>query len=461
MKKAADLSEKRPLKRLFFRNYLAISGLLLVTLFASLFAADLLMDHMFDISPDYSQISSKDIYDSASGRVNSQLLGKYGGWVELVNESGEVIDIHGVKEDSTVRYSQEQLFEKLDVLRNGDSIFYHAYPVTGPKGESFVLLWKVPEAWWDISLALGIFAGLFLMFLIIAIYVYTRFSVRQVKKPLQQIVEGIREMERLNYNKRLDFSAEQELAEIREAFNGMAERLQRTSAERDAAETNKLNLLLHLSHDLKTPVTSVFGYSKLLLDNRDLEEQQEANYIRYIHDKSAYMAHLIQDLFELSKLDDPRMKLHREKVNIAVWFQELAAEFYPDLEDKGFILEAEIVEWPLFVHLDKVHMNRVVTNLIGNAMKYNPAGTMLYISCRRKGDQAELCIGDNGVGVHEQIRGSLFDEFTRTAGSGKDSTGLGLAICKKIITLHHGTIELVSSPDYTTLFRISLPCADA
>ncbi|AFH61726.1 HAMP domain-containing sensor histidine kinase [Paenibacillus caseinilyticus] len=460
MNKVDQPADKRPLKRLFFRHYLMICGLLLGTIFVSLLAADLLMNRVFDTSPDFTKIHSADLYDPAAGSIRRELLEEYGGWIELVNPSGEIVLTQGVKGDNIDSYSREELYAKLDVLRNEESVYYHAYPVKGPQGEPYVLLWKIPEPWWDISLALGIFGVLFVAFLFVALYYYTRFSVRQVKKPIQQIVEGIREMERLNYNKRLEFSAEQEFAEIREAFNAMAQRLQRTSAERDTAETNKRNMLLHLSHDLKTPVTSVFGYSKLLMDNRELEQGQQEKYIRYIHDKSSYMAKLIQDLFELAKLDDPRLKLKKEKVNLPVWFQALVAEFYPDMEARGFVLEAQIEETPLFVLLDQVHMNRVVTNLIGNAMKYNPPGTVLYVSCRRKGDRAEVCIGDSGAGLQEDVRDRLFDEFIRPAGPGKDGTGLGLAICQKIIALHEGTIELEAHADYATLFRISLPCGN-
>jgi len=458
LKNIENFPNKRPLKRLFFRNYAAICALLLAALALSLFGTDVLMNRFFDRTPDFTEIKMSELYEYPFENINGQLLEEYGGWFEIVNESGEVIFIKGNKEDEIVRYSKDQLYGKLDVMRNDDWTFYHAYHVEAPDGKGYILLWKNPERWEDITLLLVIFVGLLAAFLLIALYVYSQYSVMQVKRPLQQIVEGIKEMEQFNYKKRLTFSAEKELVEIQEAFNEMAERLQRTSAEKEAAENNKRNMLLHLSHDLKTPITSVLGYSQLLLENRDLEQNQK--YIQYIHDKSSYMANLIQDLFELAKLDDHQLTLSMEKVNMTKWFQQLVAEFYPEVEDKGFRLEAQISEEPLFVRMDKVHMNRVVTNLIGNALKFNPAGTVLYASCEEKDGNAVLWIGDNGIGVQDQIREHVFDEFIRGTSSVKDSTGLGLAICKKIIALHQGTIELETNDRYTTLFRISLPCTD-
>ncbi|MFD3262231.1 histidine kinase dimerization/phospho-acceptor domain-containing protein [Paenibacillus lentus] len=170
------------------------------------------------------------------------------------------------------------MYAKMDVERNDDSISYHAYHAEGPHGESYVLLWKIPERLSKISTATSIFAGLFAVFLFILLYFYARYSVEQVKKPLRQILEGIKEMERFNYTKRVKYSAEQEFVEIQDAFNGKAERLQRTSAEKEAAENKKSNMLLHLSHDLKTPITSIYGYSQLLLDNQTLETKDAQIY---------------------------------------------------------------------------------------------------------------------------------------------------------------------------------------
>lgn len=217
-------------------------------------------------------------------------------------------------------------------------------------------------------------------------------------------------------------------------------------------------MLLHLSHDLKTPITSIYGYSQLLLDNETLNHRDARKYIQYIYDKSSYMANLIKDLFELAKLEDKHTELNKEKVNITKWFQQLVVEYYPEIEEKGFELEAHIPEEPLHVKIDKIHMSRVITNLISNTLQYNPVGTVLYVSCERTEGDVILWIGDDGIGIEEQIRDRIFEEFIRNSSTVKDGTGLGLAICKKIVALHHGTIEVEKSDRYSTLFRICLPC---
>jgi signal transduction histidine kinase len=457
LKKGRELPDRRPLKRLFFHNYMVISGLLFMTMILSLFGADFLMDRYID-PLNFKKLDNASIYQYPFENIGDELLDEYGGWFEVVNGQGEIIFVKGNKKDPITHYAAGQIYAKMDLERNDDSISYHAYPGEGPNGEPYTLLWKIPEPLGKISAALGIFFALFALLLFIANYIYSRYSVRQVKKPLRQIVDGIKEMEQFNYTKRLDYSAEKEFAEIQEAFNGMAERLQRTSMEKEAMENNKRSLLLHLSHDLKTPITSIYGYSQLLLDNQIPDEAQQRKYIQYIYDKSAYMAHLIKDLFELAKLDDQLLALQKEKVNITKWFQQQIVEFYPEIEGKGFQLEVQVPEEPLFVLLDKLHMTRVITNLITNSLKHNRIGTSLYVSCEKADGQAILWVGDNGAGVEADIKEHIFDEFVHSGGSGKDSSGLGLAICKKIIELHGGTIQLEKDTRYSTLFRICLPC---
>ncbi|WP_254457075.1 HAMP domain-containing sensor histidine kinase, partial [Brevibacillus sp. HB2.2] len=445
------------LKQLFFRHYVVISGLFSCVIMVALLGTDLLMDNFFNKTPDLTQVDVSKIYQYPFEKIDGRLLDEYGGWFEIVDESGTVIYVKGNKEDNIMTYSDGMLYAKVDILRNDDSIFYHAFQVQGPEGETYVLLWKFPERSEIISLTFVILIALFVVLLFIALYFYTRYSVLKMKKPLRQIVEGIKEMEGFNYQKRLTFSAEMEFAEIREAFNGMAERLQQTSAEKEAVANNKRNMLLHLSHDLKTPITSVFGYSQLLLDRPELEEEQRRQYVQYINDKSSYMAHLIQNLFELAKLEDQHVRLDQEKVNISKWFMQLVAEFYPEIEDRGFQLEVKIPEEPLFVMFDKMHMNRVITNLIGNSLKHNPPGTQLFVSCEKIETGVVLWLGDNGTGVQKDVREHIFEEFIKGSNPVKDSTGLGLAICKKIITLHQGTIHLERNQRYTTLFKITLP----
>ncbi len=415
------------------------------------------MDRFIAKEPNFQRIDASQLYNEATGTLRGELLEPYGGWLELVDESGSIVAVEGLKRDEIVSYGEGGLYTQMDLQRNGGSLIYHAYLVEGPNGERYTLLWKIEEPLKMTLIALSILAGCMLMLLSVALYYYTAYSVRKVKRPLQLIVAGIKEMEQLQYATRLDFYAEKELAEIRDAFNDMAERLQSAAVYKEKAELNRQNLLLHLSHDLKTPITSIMGYSQLLLEQYELDESHKQRYVRHIHNKAAYMSQLVHDLFELAKLDDPHLKLELERVNVTKWLQQNIAERYTDIEQRQFELQIDIEEAPLYVLMDRMQMNRVVDNLIGNALKYNPPGTTLYAACREEEGRVLLWIGDNGVGLPQENREQLFEEFVRGTAPSEDGTGLGLAICRKIVTRHGGTIELLEDTQYSSLFRIELP----
>ncbi len=447
----------RPLKRLFLRNYAVIVTLSLLAMLVALISADLIMERFVEQMPDYNQMQEEGITMLTSESEGEAFLREYGGWLELLNESGEVVHIVGSKEDTVTHYTQAELYELFDIWRNESGSYVHAFSVQGPNGAVHTLLWKVPEELTGLFSFFGIFIGLFAVLLLVAFYVYTRYSVRQLKRPLHQITEGIKEMEALNYQKRLHFTAEMEFAEIRDAFNKMAERLQRMADENEALEATKRNMLLHLSHDLKTPVTSLLGYSQLLQESPDLAADKRDKYVQYIHDKSRYMSQLIHNLFELAKLEDDHFELQLDEINVTRWLQECAAAFYPDIERSGFVLEVDIPERPMYAKLDKGQMQRVIANLFGNAMKYNSAGTTILVSCAQEDGNAVLCVGDSGVGIPPEIRERVFEEFVSGSEVRNDSTGLGLAICKKVVAHHRGDIRLLHDSVYTTLFRIELP----
>ncbi|WP_254551516.1 hypothetical protein [Brevibacillus sp. MS2.2] len=161
----------------------------------ALLGTDLLMNNYFDKTPDLTQVDGSKIYQYPFEKMDSRLLDEYVGWFEIVDESGTVIYVKGNKEDNIMTYSAGMLYAKVDIQRNDDLIFYHVYQVQGPEGENYVLLWKIPQRLENLSLALGIFIALFAVLLFIALYFYTRYTVLQMKKPLRQIVEGIKEME--------------------------------------------------------------------------------------------------------------------------------------------------------------------------------------------------------------------------------------------------------------------------
>lgn len=457
MKKLKRNKKKKALNAFLFKNYLVISGLLFCVLFLAILVTDFFVDSILFNGISMEDIQIEDIYSYPYETIDTEILDAYGGWIEILDEEKNVIFVKGDKQDHIYHYTDQMLYQKMNVMMNNDSMIYHVYEVSDPNQKNHLFLWKQPQNSTNQSIQLFVlFIIVFSALLLIALYFYSLFSVKQIKRPLVKIISGIKEMESHNYKVRLDFTAEKEIAEIRDAFNKMATKIEESDSEKKKMEDAKKLLLLHLSHDLKTPITSIYGFSKLLYDEK-IEVNDQKRYLKYIHDKSDYLAVLINDLFELAKLDGKDSELNRNTVNLTEWLRQIIIELYPEIEDKGIHLDVTIPQEKIKINIDALKMKRVITNIMNNAIKYNEQGMTIYVECYKKNNEAIIIIGDNGVGIDSNIKDNIFDDFIRGFHEDRDGSGLGLAISKKIVDLHEGNILLEEDEKYQTKFKIILP----
>jgi signal transduction histidine kinase len=260
----------------------------------------------------------------------------------------------------------------------------------------------------------------------------------------------------------MSFEAEKEFASIRDTFNKMAERLEEIQVEKRLLELNKQRMIADISHDLKTPITSILGFSKLLNEDENIDNEDKNRYTHYIYQKSSYVAELIDELFEISKLEDEKYKFTYIRTDTAEWLRQIISEIYPEIENKDMELDVTICEAPVILDIDVNQMKRAVLNLINNALKYNPKKTVLRIYCNKEAGNAIVRISDNGEGIPKELKDSIFEPFVYKdkSGSNSRSTGLGLAISKRIIERHNGSISLSSNNEDITVFTIVLPLSE-
>ena len=209
-------------------------------------------------------------------------------------------------------------------------------------------------------------------------------------------------------------------------------------------------------HDLKTPMTSVQGFAKALSDGKiKPEEQQEIFDI--IYRKSNSMNDMVNTLFDYAKLGTDGYKPAFAKVDICALVRDIVAENYCDLEDHGTRLDIDIPDTAITINADKTELKRAVTNLIVNIFKHNPDGISAKISVAEEGGKAVIRIADSGDPLPDGV--DIFKPFVtentaRTVGQG---TGLGLAVTKRVIESHGGTIGVETTvPGYTKMFVIRL-----
>ena len=223
------------------------------------------------------------------------------------------------------------------------------------------------------------------------------------------------------------------------------ERINRQEEELRLKYERARNLMLSdIAHDLRTPITTIAGYSKALNDGLITSDEKRKEYLDAIENKAARMSDLITLLFEYVRLDSDNFSLKKTKVDLSELLRENAALLYADVEEKGMEFEIDIPEEPCEIELDHLQVSRVITNLINNALKHNEGGTKITLKMERREKEVQISVSDNGTMIPPIIEEHIFEPFVVADASreSKNGSGLGLSIAKKIVEMHGWTIEL-------------------
>ncbi len=396
--------------------------------------------------PDYNQI---DI-------TNIALMG---GWVEIIDDDNRVIYVKGEKKTSDYVYSSEQLYEMLSYSDKSTEWFCTASKFTSEDGYEYTCLVLLPMQNIELQMNLikaplpfvrkfftvfSISVLLFLVLFLLNIFLYSKWTAAKISRPLSRITAAIRELRAGKLDTRMDFKAENEFLQIRDAFNEMAERLESAQMEKVRLEEARNRMFIDISHDLKTPMTVIGGYSKALAENMVSDEDKRKRYIEVIYNKSIHVSNMIEDLFELAKLDFNKNAMDLKNADLAEFLRDMAAEHYEQIEDKGLYLELHIPQEKIMFMFDRKDMTRAVSNILVNAIRHNPPGTSILVGLYELPGHIAIIIADNGAGIPSELHDSIFEPFVRadTARNSSGGTGLGLAIAKKIIEKHGGTLKL-------------------
>lgn len=209
------------------------------------------------------------------------------------------------------------------------------------------------------------------------------------------------------------------------------------------------NLLLSdITHDIKTPITTIAGFSQALSDGTVKQEDQKT-YLDAIYNKSMKVSELIALLFEYIKLDSTGYTLNCTELDLAELTRECVAGVYAEFEEKNMPVELNVPESKITVYADKMQLERAINNILSNTIKHNPDNTPVFITLKKENGEAVLSISDKGTRIDKEDAIHLFEPFyladkSRKSGSGN---GLGLSISKKVIEMHGGKIYLIQYLD--------------
>jgi len=254
-----------------------------------------------------------------------------------------------------------------------------------------------------------------------------------------------------------------EIEQLNQAFSDMSTRIENQLEQIKNTDQTRRDLITNVSHDLRTPLASMQGYlDTLLIKQNDMDEQTTKEYLSIARKHCSRLGILINDLFELSKLDSNAIKPELEAFSMAELIQDVSMEFTHQAKEKNIDLNLELLEGNTNVSADIGLMQRVLENLIGNALKHTPQDGKVLIKLENKNKGFNVIIRDNGRGISEHELPNIFNRLYRAENTSSDSSassGLGLAIVKKILEIHHTKIRVKSQLNHGTQFSFSLPLA--
>lgn len=222
-------------------------------------------------------------------------------------------------------------------------------------------------------------------------------------------------------------------------------------------EKSKDELITNVSHDLRTPLTSIIGYLRLIEDKQYHSEEDIVKYSHIAYEKAKQMKTLVDDLFEYTKVQQHGAPVNMMTVDLSQLLEQVSASFELEGQKRGIEVSSATQPTPLLVDADPEKLGRVFSNLVANALKYGNGASYIKIDARQVGASVVIEVANDGTQIPAASLGHLFERFYRVESSrSKDTggTGLGLAIVKSIVDLHHGEVEVTSTPQVTTFTAI-------
>ena len=456
----------------FMMNYLIM---FLLSILATILAF-LMLSYANNI---ISKMLVKNIYTANSimendyTKIDSDLIVQNGGGVQVINDNFEVVYTDGLNTLANKKLSTEE-FTNFLIQSKSKGVKYSYDILYNSEGKFWLVVTFPTSIRLDVSLVYNnevgsrdmkdvsiVFITVILFYLIIlALFAaaFSRITALRITHPLRKLTEGTRQLNRGDYSVRVDLNLNNEFEQLQNTFNEMAERIEKETTLRKQSEEDRKKMILDISHDLQNPLSSVVGYSELCLKNKESLSNEHINYLQIIYKNGQRASKLLNELFELSKIESPKFSLKLSKVDICEYMRQICGEILPYLEQNKFYYEFNIPDTTIYAMIDSEQMNRVFHNLTDNAIRYNKEGTLISINLYERSECVIIEFKDNGIGIPPEFKTSIFKSFFRvddSRNSQTGGTGLGLSIAHKIVTAHDGTLEL-STENKGSSFVITL-----
>jgi signal transduction histidine kinase len=278
---------------------------------------------------------------------------------------------------------------------------------------------------------------------------------RSLTKPIGNISLAAQQFAKGNYASRTSAIGSDEIGSLGRTFNNMAQSLSHI-------EQNRRDFLANVTHELKTPVTSIQALSEAILDGLAVTVEQQRRYLTSIVQECRRINRLVQDLLDLAQLEAGELSIHPVPLDAALFIRQEAERFHALLLDKNLNLQISIPDSLPKIVADPDRLSQILSNLISNAVRYSPPSSTLYILAKLHGHHTAFSVQDEGSGIPPDALPYIWERFYRVDNSRSrvgGGTGLGLAITKKLIQTMGGEITVTSRLNQGTTFTFTLPNA--
>ncbi|WP_317311918.1 HAMP domain-containing sensor histidine kinase [Clostridium thermobutyricum] len=398
----------------------------------------------------------KNVMDFVSKSINADIL--------IADQIGYTYAVSSVSHED-YKFSNLNIPEKeMNILKQGKSIVYnnikgndgneYVYMTPIFKGASFsgIIVMIAPLSSINSSLIKAnevIWLTAFIAIIIGAIIVYF-YAKKRLIEPIDKIKTAARRIARGEVNEEISVTSNDEIGELADSFNVMAESLKTVDENRKAFISN-------VSHELRSPITSIKGFISGILDGV-IPRDKEGYYLKIVYDETERLSRLINDLLDISTMETGKLKLNLQEIDISNMIRQCLAKFEGIIKENGFNVDVTLEMAHQYVYADNDRLIQVITNLIDNALKYGYENGNIKINTKSKGDKVYISIYNDGPTLTKEQTVKIWDRFYKSdiSRTNKVSTGLGLPIVRLILSEHGEDIWVENCKDQGVVFTFTL-----
>lgn len=397
-----------------------------------------------------------EIEDNTYPQINKKgqkLLNGKDAWIQILNENNKEVYNYDKPEEIKDKYNTIEVIngykyagglgDQSQILAGSKNIndTTYTYLIGFPRKnvQKYILITETDTMINYIKYAMIVVLVVDFIMAIVFGYIFSK----SLTKPVNNIIDAVDDLHKNNYE--VNYTEKGLYSNVFKKLNSLSDKLNENELERKKIDKMKEDWIANISHDIKTPLSSIKGYAEFLEEDYNFSKEDIKSYAGIINNKAEYIKELVDDLNLNIKLKNSKSILKKENVNIVSLVKNLVIDILNDSKYSERYIEFESKDETIIMNLDKLLIQRVINNLLYNALVHNDEDVKILVKIFKEG-KTHIVISDNGKGISEKDLEHVFDRYYRGTNTGENhkGSGLGMAIAKEVINAHDGEITINS-----------------